>query len=146
MPFIFEADRLEAWEQQFFWTPRRKRVRQHSKKGEVVFDGENTEQTTAEEQSQFEEVKPLAEELIDTLVDLLFYTDFTLPRVPGKHEQVHMSIWQSGVGCNSAIGTSKELENNRMEVLRLLLTLSSKSMYTPASKSASQRGTMGGDR
>ena len=100
-----------------------------------MFDGENSNNAPAvdEDEPQYEVVKPLAEELIDTLVDLLFLTDFTLPRIPGKHDQVHFSIWQTGVGCNSAIGTSKELESNRMEVLRLLLTLSSKSMYTTAS-------------
>ncbi|KAL9089172.1 MAG: hypothetical protein Q9159_002643 [Coniocarpon cinnabarinum] len=132
LPFIFESEKFERWEEQFFWTPRRRRIRQQSGRDEVVFDGENGSRTPLEDEPQFEDVKPLAEELLNTLVDCLFFTDFTLPRVSGKHEQVHLSIWQSGVGCNSAIGTSRELENNRMEVLRLLLTICSKSMYTPA--------------
>ena len=136
LPFIYESDKLEAWEERFFWAPRRKHVRPHIQTGEVVVDGGKLEHTLPEGLPGTEEVKPLAQELIDTLVDLLFYVDFTLPRIPGKHEKVHLSIWQSGVGCNSAIGTSKELENNRMEVLRLVLTLASKSIYAPASTSS----------
>lgn len=135
LPFVYESEKLEPWEEQFFWTPRRKRTRRSDENGnEVMFEGDGGAKKDIEDAPEFQEVKPLAEELIDTLLDLLFYTDFTLPKVPGKHETVHLSIWQSGVGCNSAIGTSKELENNRMEILRLLLTLASKSIYTTASK------------
>lgn len=135
LPFIYESEKLETWEEQFFWTPRRKRVRDSRGHGNaVMFDGDGTTKVDTEDEPEFHEVKPLAEELIDTLIDMLFFIDFTLPRIPGKHDKVHLSIWQNGVGCNSAIATSKELENNRMEVLRLLLTLSSKSMYTTASE------------
>ena len=74
------------------------------------------------------------EELIDTLLDLLFYADFTVPRASGSSKKINLAIWQSGVGCNSPVTTSKEFDNNRMEVLRLLLTITSKAMYMPASK------------
>ena len=57
---------------------------------------------------EFEEVKPLAEELIDTLIDLLFFADFTLPRPQNTKNKVTYAIWQSGVGCNTSIGTTKE--------------------------------------
>jgi len=77
-------------------------------------------------------VKPLAEELIDTLIDLLFFADFTLPRPQNSKNKVTYAIWQSGVGCNTSIGTSKEFESNRTEILRLLLTLTSQSMYMSA--------------
>lgn len=87
----------------------------------------------AGQEDHFEETKPLAEELIDVLIDLLFYSDFTIPRVEGK-KKVNFSIWQSGVGCNSTIASTPDMESRRMEVLRLLLTLTSKSMYTPTSK------------
>ena len=81
---------------------------------------------------EFEEVKPLAEELIDTLIDMLFFADFTLPRPQNTKNKVTYAIWQSGVGCNTSIGTTKEFESNRTEILRLLLTLTSQSMYTTA--------------
>lgn len=99
----------------------------------MLFD-EATPVTQNEEQpeTEFEEAKPLAEELIDTLIDLLFCSDFTIPRIQGK-KKVSFSIWQSGVGCNTAVASTPEMESRRMEVLRLLLTLTSKSMYTPTS-------------
>ena len=102
----------------------------------MLFD----EEQNAEEQQQhgqreedYQDAKPLAEELIDTLLDFLFYAGFTIPKIPGVKTKVKYSIWQSGVGCNTAMGSSKELESNRCEILRLLLTLTSKSMYMAAS-------------
>jgi hypothetical protein len=74
----------------------------------------------------------LAEELIDTLIDMLFFANFTLPQTPNSKTKVSYAIWQSGVGCNTAVGTSKEFESNRTEILRLLLTLTSQSMYMSA--------------
>jgi hypothetical protein len=74
----------------------------------------------------------LAEELIDTLIDMLFFADFTLPRPQNTKNKVTYAIWQSGVGCNTSVGTTKEFESNRTEILRLLLTLTSQSMYLSA--------------
>ena len=84
---------------------------------------------------EYEDVKPLAEELIDTLLDLLFFVDFTIPRLPTAKSKVSFSIWQSGVGCNTAMGSNKTLESNRCEILRLMLTLTGKAMYLPSSES-----------
>ncbi|KAK5162947.1 hypothetical protein LTR04_002874 [Oleoguttula sp. CCFEE 6159] len=130
LPFIYEADRLEAWSEKFFWAARRKRSRKGQiARTEVLFDGTNTDEDVTTEVPEFEEAKPLAEELIDTLTDLLFFSEFTVPKAqPGK-DKVSYAIWQSGVGCNTALGTSKELENNRTEILRLLLTMAGESMY-----------------
>ena len=74
----------------------------------------------------------MAEELIDTLIDMLFFADFTLPRPQNSKNKVTYAIWQSGVGCNTSVGTTKEFESNRTEILRLLLTLTSQSMYMSA--------------
>lgn len=38
---------------------------------------------------------------------------------------------ETGIGSSKPIGTSKELDNNRTEILRLLLVLFSRSMYIP---------------
>jgi hypothetical protein len=81
---------------------------------------------------EFEEVKPLAEELIDTLIDMLFFTDFTLPRVENSKSKVTYAIWTSGVGSHTSQPVTREFENNRTEILRLLLTLTSQSMYFSA--------------
>ncbi|KAF2871306.1 high-temperature-induced dauer-formation protein-domain-containing protein [Massariosphaeria phaeospora] len=133
LPFLYEADHLEAWEDKFFWGARRKRSRRGQlAKTEIIFDEADPEQTPTEVQPEFEAAKPLAEETIDTLIDLLFFSEFTLPKVPAGKSKVTYAIWQSGVGCNTPIASTKELENNRTEILRLLLTLTSKSMYTSA--------------
>jgi hypothetical protein len=98
----------------------------------VLFD-ENQETSPADDQpGEFEDAKPLAEELIDNLTDLLFFIGFTIPNLPQAKSKVTYAIWQSGVGCKTSLGTSKELESNRCEVLRLLLTMTSKSMFMPS--------------
>ena len=133
LPFIYEADHLEGWEDKFFWGARRKRSRRGQLKSEVIFDEADPDQTPTQGEPEFEQAKPLAEEIIDTLIDLLFFSDFTLPKVPVGKSKVSYAIWQSGVGCNTPIASTKEFENNRTEILRLLLTLASKSMYMSAS-------------
>lgn len=138
LPFIYEADSLEGWEEKFFWAVRRKRTRKGKlSKPEVLFDEahpevDGEEKQQQQEEEEFEDAKPLAEELIDTLIDMLFFAGFTLPINERSKSKVTYSIWQSGVGCNTPMSSSKELESNRTEILRLLLTFSSKSMYTPA--------------
>jgi hypothetical protein len=134
LPFIYEADHLETWEDTFFWAARRKRSR-HGQivRSEVIFDEADPDQTPAEAESEFETAKPLAEEIIDTLVDLLFFSEFTLPKSANGKNKVTYAIWQSGVGCNTPVASTKEFESNRTEILRLLLTFASKSMYMSAS-------------
>ncbi|KAH7413795.1 high-temperature-induced dauer-formation protein-domain-containing protein [Phaeosphaeria sp. MPI-PUGE-AT-0046c] len=133
LPFLYEADHLEQWEDQFFWAARRKRSRRgqlvHS---EVIFDEADPDRTPTKHETEFETAKPLAEEIIDTLIDLLFFSEFTLPKVPAGKNKVTYAIWQSGVGCNTPVASTKEYESNRTEILRLLLTLASKSMYMSA--------------
>lgn len=104
---------------------------------EVLFDEAQAEERdqASPRAAELEDAKPLAEELIDTLLDLLFYTNFTIPKLSSAKTKVSWSIWQSGVGCNTSMGSTKELESNRCEVLRLLLTLTGKAMYMPSSES-----------
>ncbi|KAI1255888.1 hypothetical protein MGN70_002629 [Eutypa lata] len=130
LPYLYEVDHLQAWEDKFFWGARRKRTRRSAIKNEVLFDeSQEDEQDAKPPTDEFEDAKPLAEELIDTLVDLLFFSDLTIPRQPHGKPKVTYAIWQSGVGCNAAVATTKEYESNRCEILRLLLTIASQSMY-----------------
>ncbi|KIX09229.1 uncharacterized protein Z518_00308 [Rhinocladiella mackenziei CBS 650.93] len=134
LPYVYEAEELTEWEEKFFWGMRRRRTRRAQVAGEVLFDdnqGDDTVPKDTQEQ-EFENAKPLAEELIDTLTDLLFYAGFTIPHLPNAKGKVTYAIWQSGVGCKTSIPTNKELESNRCEVLRLLLTMTSKAMYMPS--------------
>lgn len=138
LPYVYEAEHLEEWEDNFFWARRKRRTRQSQIAGEVLFDEgqpEDNQETRSPRAEDYEDVKPLAEELIDTLLDLLFFADFTIPRLPTAKSKVSFSIWQSGVGCNTAMGSNKTLESNRCEILRLMLTLTGKAMYLPSSES-----------
>ncbi|KAL5113391.1 hypothetical protein ACEQ8H_008735 [Pleosporales sp. CAS-2024a] len=132
LPFVYEADHLEQWEDNFFWAPRRKRSTRGHVRSEVIFDEADPDQTPTEREPEYETAKPLAEEVIDTLIDLLFFSEFTLPKVPAGKNKVTYAIWQSGVGCNTPVASTKEFESNRTEILRLLLTFASKSMYMSA--------------
>ncbi|KAJ5702585.1 hypothetical protein N7488_010133 [Penicillium malachiteum] len=135
LPFVYEAEHLEDWEDKFFWARRKRRTRQAQIAGEVLFDEaqpEDQQERTSPYGEEYEDVKPLGEELIDTLLDLLFFADFTIPVLPTAKSKISYSIWQSGVGCNTAMGSNKTLENNRCEILRLLLTMTGKAMYMPA--------------
>ncbi|KAF9902819.1 hypothetical protein EC991_004516 [Linnemannia zychae] len=69
--------------------------------------------------------------LIKTLLDLLFTSGFTLPTALESKNRVSYVIWETGIGSSKPIGTSKELDDNRTEILRLLLVLFSRSMYIP---------------
>jgi hypothetical protein len=131
LPFIYEVDTLQQWEDKLFWTARTK-PKVTTQRGDVLFD--ERDRDSPEVGETFDACKPLAEELIDTLIELLFFSNFTLPRDPSNRSKVTYAIWQSGVGCNTSVASTKEYENNRCEVLRLLLTLASKSMYTSPSK------------
>ncbi|KAJ8105396.1 hypothetical protein OPT61_g10204 [Boeremia exigua] len=89
LPFIYEADHLEAWEDTFFWAERRKRSRRGQlRKSEVIFDEADPDPTPTEAEPEFTKAKPLAEEIIDTLIDLLFFSEFTLPKVPAGKNKV----------------------------------------------------------
>ncbi|KAK0727928.1 high-temperature-induced dauer-formation protein-domain-containing protein [Lasiosphaeria miniovina] len=130
LPYIYEKESLQPWEETFFWSKRRKLTRNASIASEVLFDdNDGTEGQLRDPAGEWEDAKPLAEELIDTLIDLLFFSDLTVPAQPHSRPKVSYAIWQSGVGCNTSIPTTKEHESNRCEILRLLLTLAGQSLY-----------------
>ncbi|KAL2269734.1 hypothetical protein VTJ83DRAFT_1918 [Remersonia thermophila] len=132
LPFLYEKESLQPWEEGLFWSPRRRPTRRAIIASEVLFDGAQDPQAN-DPREDYEEAKPLAEELIDTLLDLLFFSDLTVPKAPHGKPKVTYAIWQSGVGCNTSIPTTREHESHRCEILRLLLTLASQSMYLPPS-------------
>jgi hypothetical protein len=142
LPYIYEADHLAAWETKFFWESRKGTWvwdKKYNRRG-PLFDGLNPSKKLAEGSDDEEIDRPLGERLIDLLINYLFLPSFALPKKvdtngnPDLH--VAYSIWQSGIGCKQSQGMTKENERNAMEVLRLLLTLSSRMMYLPSSKFA----------
>ncbi|CBQ69881.1 conserved hypothetical protein [Sporisorium reilianum SRZ2] len=90
----------------------------------------------------------LGERLVRLVVDLLFCSGFTLPWTEDQLEdatstappkRVNYSIWEAGVGSSVDLpGTTRFHVSNRVEVLRLLLVVLSKSIYIPANKQNAQ--------
>ena len=84
----------------------------------------------------------LGERLLRLTVDLLFCSGFTLPWTEDQLDdaphgnqarRINYSIWDAGVGSSIDVpGTTRFHVSNRVEVLRLLLVLLSKSIYIPA--------------
>lgn len=81
------------------------------------------------------ELRPsLADRLFSCTIDLLFCAGFTVPEsVRGDDmsgDKINYVIWEKGVGSTIAIGSTAELDRNKVEVLRFLLVLVSKTVYT----------------
>lgn len=134
LPFVYECDRLCAWEQSFFWKPTNKvpsvKITRH-------ISGESTSAESldhSDRPSQHEPASCLGAELIDSVLDLAFWSGFTLPvNMNGKNGPTY-GFWQSGIAYERRLDTSKEFESRRTEIMQLLLVLESKCIYKPASK------------
>ncbi|CEI93251.1 hypothetical protein RMCBS344292_07490 [Rhizopus microsporus] len=115
MPFIFESPEHAEWEDRFFWTPR-------------LIERERTEDG---QKPQYDSLPPRGEMLLSLCLKSLFLAGFTIPSSIGTADnKVNYVIWETGVGCSTPIGSSRDNDMNRIEVLRLLTVLLSKSMYT----------------
>ncbi|KAI9747794.1 MAG: hypothetical protein M1815_003902 [Lichina confinis] len=134
LPFLYEIEHLDKWEKGFFWTPRSRLAHSgQASQTEVLFDskqGQDSPRDQAVDGKRHQ--RPLGEELIDTLVDMLFFAGFTVPPPATGQNKVTYAIWQSGVGCHTTLPTSKEFERNRCDVLKLIIVMVSKSMYMPS--------------
>ncbi|KAJ3268938.1 hypothetical protein HDV01_002077 [Terramyces sp. JEL0728] len=67
---------------------------------------------------------------------LLFLRGFTIPSSKQNTPHVQYIIWQKGIGASTAPPAIKEEIVNRIEVMRLLLTLLSRTMYSTAGELA----------
>lgn len=71
------------------------------------------------------------------IIQSLYLTGFTLPLTvtnsKDEKSRVVYAIWEDGVGSSKSLGSSREMDLNRTEVLRTLMMLFSKSMYTSPS-------------
>ncbi|KAJ2746202.1 hypothetical protein GGI20_001557 [Coemansia sp. BCRC 34301] len=79
----------------------------------------------------------LGRQLVSAAIDLLFTSGFTVPPATvGEDAVVRYAIWDNGIGQASSLGSSKDHVSNRVEVLRLVLVLASKTMYVPPAMAA----------
>ncbi|KAJ7632398.1 high-temperature-induced dauer-formation protein-domain-containing protein [Roridomyces roridus] len=140
-PVVFEVEgEGNAFELDVLW-----------KKGEVVEDSvEAASQTPQfviedEDDSDTETKEPsppkakqqlpsLGERLFSSIIDLLFCCGFTLPsKIQVDHHKINYVIWEKGIGSTTDPGSSHAYDNNKTEVLRLLLVLLSRQIYIPPS-------------
>jgi hypothetical protein len=140
IPFLYEAEHLKDWQEDFFWKPRRptRVLGGTERRTPVYFDGLDPHRKY--QQGEFEQAigPPLGEILLELIVDYLFFPGFAIPRrfrQDGTLDtEVIVKVWQSGIGSNKSLMCTKEHERNQMETLRLLIALSSKPMYTQTSR------------
>lgn len=90
-----------------------------------------------------ETAAPLAQSLLNALCDLLFCPDFTVIGTrrsgPDKAEELANIdsceyIWEAGVGFAHSPAKNSPMEGRRTEILKLLLTCFSETMYRPPSQ------------
>lgn len=134
VPFIFEDEAFETRVDNFMWTPSVKSDKQQGSDSKKPLDLAVDYARSWETQSVGDETHVLAEDLIKTLIDLLFFCGFTIPSSYGN-EKVVYGIWETGVGCTVPMGTTKQFESNKIETLRCILAVTSRGMYRHASKS-----------
>ncbi|KAL1405455.1 hypothetical protein Q8F55_009087 [Vanrija albida] len=92
----------------------------------------------AEDEDADTELLPsLADRLFSAVIDLLFCAGFSVPESvrgeDGLGDKINYIIWEKGVGSTVSIGSTPELDRNKVEVLRFLLVLVSLTIYTPPS-------------
>ncbi|GBE82466.1 hypothetical protein SCP_0408500 [Sparassis crispa] len=94
-------------------------------------EGPSNQATTADTKGKLT-LPSLAERLFSCLIDLLFCCGFSLPtKLQVDHYKINYVIWEKGVGSTVDPGPSHAFENNKTEVLRLLLVLLSRQIYAP---------------
>lgn len=146
LPFIYEADALRDWERNFFWEEKGA-VGGERKNGAISGESPSSESVAAPTTDTPSPIPNaaihhcLGVELIDSLLDLSFWSGFTLPSNPDGDNGPTYGFWQSGIAYERRLDTSKEFESRRTEILQLLLTLESKSIYM----SSSEYSLLGGE-
>ena len=136
MPFIFEAEHLRDWYDRFFWQPRKPQFLKWDDKRDTptqLFDGLEPSRLYEQTDQHKEIGPPLGEMLLSTIVDYLFWRGLTLPAQydeNGRSDRGYeRKVWKTGIGCTNDPKCTTEHERNQYEIVRLLLTLTSKPLY-----------------
>ncbi|QSL64937.1 hypothetical protein MERGE_002241 [Pneumocystis wakefieldiae] len=149
MPFIYEKESMQEWENEVFWNYRcRKKKFRSYKNSNLTLKDSNLSKDEIdfkahikytriivndiyekENDPEYEILNPLAEELLDTLNDMLFFAGFTILSKENTVQKISYSVWEPGIGCITSTKATTEHELNRIEVLRCILSIVSKSIY-----------------
>ncbi len=131
IPYIFEDPEWRG----FFWST----TPVNNKKSTEYTDNQPSTSTKAKQEQ--EQQASLAQILLNTLTDLLFMPDFTANSCRKgpveKPEDIHSLdsceyIWEAGVGFAQHPPQSPTFDYNRVEIIKLLLTMFSEEMYMTA--------------
>ncbi|CAE6422281.1 unnamed protein product [Rhizoctonia solani] len=144
LPVVFEGDADHGRVEELFWkrTPKEPSPEQAEvdQSKQFVIDDEEDEDIPKSPKSPTPQAAPQqtdsepswGERLMGLVLDLLFCCGFTIPKkVQVDNHKINYMIWVKGIGSASDMGTSRDLESNKAEVLRLLLVLLSKQIYIP---------------
>ncbi|RWS25953.1 protein HID1-like isoform X1 [Leptotrombidium deliense] len=131
LPYIFEDPDWKG----FFWSS-------------LPSGSATNEYSMGAEENEVHDNLPLAQSLILAVCDLLFCPDFVVASLPSNRGKFGSPdsppedlqaidsceyIWEPGVGFTNATTSSAQFDKNRTELLRLLLTCFSSTMYmTPS--------------
>ncbi|KAF8911951.1 high-temperature-induced dauer-formation protein-domain-containing protein [Gymnopilus junonius] len=144
LPVVFEVEgESNAFEIEVLW--KKEEVPDDTDSSEpqfVIEDEEGSDQESEDEPQapQTPQKKPakkllpsLGERLFGALTDLLFCCGFSLPKnIQVDHHKINYVIWEKGIGSATSLGNTTMYDNNKTEVLRLLLVLLSRQIYIPA--------------
>lgn len=154
LPYLFEDP---DW-RMFFWTnlplPAESGTSSKARDADGETDSEAEERSKHPSTEKKEEKGvPLAHSLLTAVSSLLFCPDFTVPSLPCRRSRFssppdsppeHLQnidscqyIWQSGIGFTSPDRPTTVYDSNRTELLTLLLTCFSSSMYLTPKEAAS---------
>ncbi|KAJ7172707.1 high-temperature-induced dauer-formation protein-domain-containing protein [Mycena filopes] len=93
-------------------------------------DGETDAAAAQTKTKEKKQLPSLGERLFSSIIDLLFCCGFTLPtKIQVDHYKINYVIWEKGIGSASDPGATNAYDNNKTEVLRLLLVLLSRQIY-----------------
>ncbi|KAI9303824.1 high-temperature-induced dauer-formation protein-domain-containing protein [Cunninghamella echinulata] len=142
MPYIYESSEHSEWEDSFFWTPRTVErsppVPESTPPSSDQTNNNNEEGTSSRDQKQvieYDTLMPRGQQILSLLIQCLYLIGFTLPlNVTSKENtRILYIIWEDGVGSTTSLGSQRDIDTNRTEVLRTLIVFLSKSMYTSPS-------------
>ncbi|CAO3650512.1 unnamed protein product [Cunninghamella blakesleeana] len=138
MPYIYESPEHSEWEDRFFWTPRTVERVSVPESTPPSSDNNNNEENSGRDQKQvieYDTLVPRGQHILTLLIQCLYLIGFTLPlHVTSKESsRILYIIWEDGVGSTTSLGSPRDIDNNRIEVLRTLIVFLSKSMYTSPS-------------
>ncbi|KIK59645.1 hypothetical protein GYMLUDRAFT_44080 [Collybiopsis luxurians FD-317 M1] len=149
LPVVFENQSDGSFEMDIFWKKMEADdVEEEERYGAetpqfVIEDDEDSgdeAKSSEPRQSSVPRPKPkkqlpsLGERLFSSIVDLMFCCGFTLPmQIQKDHYKINYVIWEKGIGSTKDPGPSHQYDNNKTEVLRLLLVLLSRQIYISSS-------------